>query len=168
MISVQYNVGAQIRIVATKDMQAKYPQLIGKIGTIEERPEMDSELYTIKISSTKAVLKMNAESIQLIQNVDQSMAEKAPFYALDAQNIGSTKLKSEQTAIQNRPRSNSSPGIHLHSSSYTLKEGMKVSIIGTENVFQRVPQLVGKIGTIKEAPGIKFVLNYYYFLLRWM
>lgn len=53
-----------------------------------------------------------------------------------------------------RPRSNSSPGIHINAHSFLYTEGMKVAIIGTENVLQRVPQLIGKIGIIKEAPGI--------------
>lgn len=65
----------------------------------------------------------------------------------------STMVHEDHQPLPNRPRANSTPHNHLHTSSYYLKEGMKVAIIGTENVFQRVPHLVGKIGTIKEAPG---------------
>jgi len=64
----------------------------------------------------------------------------------------STMVHDDHQPLPNRPRANSTPHNHLHTSSYYLKEGMKVAIIGTENVFQRVPHLVGKIGTIKEAP----------------
>jgi len=81
---------------------------------------------------------MNSNSIQQQSNVEDE---------------NHNKVKDEHHALHNRPRANSTPHNHLHTSSYYLKEGMKVAIIGTENVFQRVPHLVGKIGTIKEAPG---------------
>ena len=65
--------------------------------------------------------------------------------------INCNQLKN--TISVSRPRSNSSPGNHLNVQSFAYKEGMKVVIVGTENVQQRVPQLIGKIGIIKEAPG---------------
>ena len=48
-----------------------------------------------------------------------------------------------------RPRSNSS-GEHA-----LLVKGSKVVIIETENTLHRLPQYIGQIGIIKEAPGIE-------------
>jgi hypothetical protein len=86
--------------------------------------------------------------------------------ALVVDNTSATASKPniEQSVVHSRPRSNSSPGTHLHTSSYYLKEGMKVAIIGTENVIQRVPHLVGKIGSIKEAPGMTSPFRFQFFL----
>jgi hypothetical protein len=48
--------------------------------------------------------------------------------------------------IRVRPRSNSSE----HA---LLVKGSKVVIIETENTLHRLPQYIGQIGIIKEAPG---------------
>jgi hypothetical protein len=140
-------VGTQIRIVATKEVQSNHPTLIGKTGTIEELPESDTGSFLVRIQSSKALVKLSDDAL-----------------VLDNTSITASKPNIEQSVVHSRPRSNSSPGIHLHTSSYYLKEGMKVAIIGTENVIQRVPHLVGKIGTIKEAPGMRVSLPFLYSL----
>jgi hypothetical protein len=45
------------------------------------------------------------------------------------------------------------------SASTLLREGVEVYILGTDNVMQRVPQLVGRVGVIKEAPGKCYGFN---------
>ena len=51
--------------------------------------------------------------------------------------------------MRSRPRSNSS------SSDGSLAKGNRVLIVATDNTLQRVPQYIGQVGIVKEAPGKK-------------
>lgn len=53
--------------------------------------------------------------------------------------------------MRSRPRSNSS------SSDGSLAKGNRVLIVATDNTMQRVPQYIGQVGIVKEAPGNTFV-----------
>ena len=154
----QFNIGMLVRIVSAKEVQNKYSNLVGKTGIIEEIADDSLGLCSVKFPTVKSNVKLSAEVIELATASDtdvQSQSSSTGSFLQPQGAMAPPKAKSSETSstVQNRPRANSSPGIHLHSSSYTLKEGMNVVILGTENVYQRVPQLVGKIGTIKEAPG---------------
>jgi len=127
--------GTLIRIISSSVIPPKYHQYIGKSGTVED---ISDDKYVIRLNGAglmKTNIKVSAEAFIVIKSAENNIAiSNAPL-------------------LQNRPRSNSSPGVHVSSNSFLFQEGMRVIIIGTENVLQRFPLFVGKIGIIKEAPS---------------
>ena len=78
---------------------------------------------------------------------------------------GSPASKAAKTpAKANRPRSNTCPTLHSPTQARKLKMGSRVVILGTENVEQRVPHLVGVEATIVDVPGIFYASKCIYIL----
>lgn len=136
--------GTFIRIISSSAVPPKYHQYIGKTGTIEDVIDYK---YIVRLHATtgsmkSSIIKVSAEAFIVIKSGDHTTTATA------AMTQSTTSL-----VPQTRPRSNSSPGVHVSSNSLLFQEGMRVIIIGTENVLQRFPLFVGKIGIIKEAPS---------------
>jgi hypothetical protein len=64
-----------------------------------------------------------------------------------------TNLKKEYT-ITTRPRSKTCPSLSASLSNRRYELGSHVLIVHTENVQQRLPQYIGKVGIIVEIPGM--------------
>jgi hypothetical protein len=148
----QIKVGSLIEILETDNVTKRFPQLIGDRGTVEATPIHPGIWFTIIVKSTGASIKIQQNAIKLIPVAAKESGLKTPLR--QQKSIVSEPVEEEEDSkTANRPRSNSSPGSSHQSIAFALKCGMKVAIIGTENVVQRVPQLVDQIGVIKEAPG---------------
>lgn len=133
--------GAFIRIISSLAVPPKYHQYIGKTGTIED---VIDDKYIVRLHVTigsmkTSIIKVSAGAFIVIKSGDPTTA--------------TAMASTTSLPLQTRPRSNSSPGVHVSSNSLLFQEGMRVIIIGTENVLQRFPLFVGKIGIIKEAPS---------------
>jgi hypothetical protein len=139
--------GALIRIISSSAVPAKYHQYIGKTGTVED---VIDDKYIVRLHVTigsmkTSIIKVSAGAFIVIKRSDPITATATATTAVMA--------STNSLHLQTRPRSNSSPGVHVSSNSLLFQEGMRVIIIGTENVLQRFPLFVGKIGIIKEAPS---------------
>jgi len=135
--------GAFIRVISSSALPPKYHQYIVKTGTIED---VIDDKYIVRLhfaigSMKTSIIKVSAGAFIVIKSGDPTTATTTIMTSTNSLHL------------QTRPRSNSSPGVHVSSNSLLFQEGMRVIIIGTENVLQRFPLFVGKIGIIKEAPS---------------
>ena len=162
-------VGSEVEIIATDNVLRRFPNLVGVHGIIETTPVHPNIWYTIYFKCLDATLKLQQNAVKLRQKKahEKPKALQSPINRNQTtqkskkQNREHIKNKLLQRDLQvdidaNEPKKNvtiSSPGHSVVPVAH-LKVGTRVIIIGTDNVHQRVPQLEGSIGVIKEAPGL--------------
>lgn len=139
--------GTHIEIMKTDNVTSRFPELVGALGVVDMAPIHPSTWFTIKVVDSGRLVKLQTtamkplgnEKVQFPNNGEQESPEK-----LDE--MSPQILESPLEHIEQRPRSFSNVGI-AH-----FTKGVAVKILGTNNVMQRVPHLVGMVGHIKDVP----------------
>lgn len=140
-------VGTHIEITKTDNVVSRFPELIGALGVIDLAPVHPSTWFTVKVIEGGRLIKLQTTAMK------PTMDDKATSRASPAQQhiVGET-IQSQNDSItladhvEQRPRAHSNIGI-AH-----FVKGIAVKILGTNNVLQRVPHLVGMVGSIKDVP----------------
>lgn len=134
-------VGAVVSIEGTDNAHKRYPKYIGKLAIVDTVPLHAGGNYFLHTKEDNLPIKLPSSSLKFVQEGN---------FSLSPQN----KSRNDVVAMEKSVDGPDSMTRVTVGPPLTLKQGMKVSIIGTDNVMQRVPHLIAKIGIIKEAPGL--------------
>ena len=143
---MSYDVGTRVVVGSNDYVLQRVPHLVGQVGTIEVAPIHPSTWCTIAMDDGVTTVKLQPTAIR-------HLGDAAPDADSPTSSVETPPRPATPPAKYNRPRAYSSPAGQTPSQTHRLVHGAKVTIIGTENVEQRVPQYIGMEGTIKEVPG---------------
>lgn len=141
-----FTVGTYIEICTTDNVLSRFPDLIGAIGVVELAPVHPSTWFTIKVVEGGRLVKLQTTAMKPI------LDERTFSRTIHSQQSHNEKAIAKPVSViptehtEQRPRALSNVGI-AH-----FVKGVAVKILGTNNVLQRVPHLVGVVGHIKDVP----------------
>lgn len=150
-------VGTSVQILGTQNVQARFPDFIGCTATVDKVPIHPSTWFSVKLHSTKQILKLQPTSLKIIQNCEVNKLAKSDANEKYSKNVlpeshndsvkpshgcsanvphkptaGRPRTNSYDSNTEKRNRSNSIDISHAH----TLTLGAEVVIRATENVLQ--------------------------------
>lgn len=139
--------GTHIEIMKTDNVTSRFPELVGALGVVDMAPIHPSTWFTIKVMDSGRLVKLQTTAMKPLVNekVQPTIDELQQLPQKSEERIVHAP-ESPCEQVEQRPRSFSNVGI-AH-----FTKGVAVKILGTNNVLQRVPHLVGMVGNIKDVP----------------
>ena len=128
---MSFRVGSRVIIVDTANVLARCPELVGSVGEVTKVPEPPSKWYDVLVTDGRTI-QFQASALHA------ATSSRAATAAQYREGDGEESEEEVQADKQSHAQS--------------LKRGTQVAIHRTENVQQRAPHLIGRIGTIKEVP----------------